>query len=829
MKRAGPLLPALLILAAVAAAATGEHLIVGLIVNGREAGSVEVVRTPAGFLLPEGAFFKAAACTVERTPTLTRLRSPLGTLVLAPQDERTLDGVRYITQAFAEKRLGIRFRFDQAEFALRVDLPWNPRARKPGVAPRFGRPEFTPPAFALSTLREDATSQHRNGIDTTLSSTTAGGPLAGGAWRLRLDEDFKGNPRWQEYAWYRRFHRTLLLAGFQRIQLHPVLDSFQMTGVQMAWTNIPLEIFPHSWEARELLPRQLQTVETFRGKGPVGAIAQLRVDGRVISQQTIGLNGQYEFLEVPLRSRQLSRVEILIFDRSNPTVPIAIHEESLQASGYLLPRHAVVQLGGLGAEGNLTDRDSGEPNQGMGFYQIRYGVSRRLTLEGAFQRSRGRPQGALGFVSRLSPGLIAGGSVGGANGRVAYDASLSAIRPPWRLFARSQSKPAGYPVDSFDLRADHYLELGYRPDPKLDVSLTGRQWLQPGEKATFLLPALTWRPGARMSFFARPDQLGDYRLDLWYRATRRARLSVSYQHGTVADLAYDIDRRSKLSLTTQFGEDLAARGAAFYTRTSDDPNKPWWGAGVVGGGGKVGLLASLNWKIYPGVLARVEYEGVTLSALSNESNGYRLLVGITTDFTVTPRGFLPTNSYDIRQNLGGIAGVVRVVGGRQRYTLDGLTVDVDGRPAARTEPGGVFFVGRLSEGLHQIELDTEGLPIELSPVKTVVIAEVAAGAVTSVSFTVRPEYGIAGRVTDAAGRIVEGASLVLLAADGTIAGRAVTDRFGLYRMDGIAPGTYTLKLTALAGGAAAARPPTRTVEVIDDYLFGQDLRLPAAP
>jgi hypothetical protein len=52
----------------------------------------------------------------------------------------------------------------------------------------------------------------------------------------------------------------------------------------------------------------------------------------------------------------------------------------------------------------------------------------------------------------------------------------------------------------------------------------------------------------------------------------------------------------------------------------------------------------------------------------------------------------------------------------------------------------------------------------------------------------------------------------------------VSDRFGLYRIDRLPPGTYTLRVAP--GQLPGVELPTREVVVSDDFLFGQDLQLP---
>jgi hypothetical protein len=188
----------------------------------------------------------------------------------------------------------------------------------------------------------------------------------------------------------------------------------------------------------------------------------------------------------------------------------------------------------------------------------------------------------------------------------------------------------------------------------------------------------------------------------------------------------------------------------------------------------------------------------------------------------------------IRDDRGGVAGLIRIKAPRgfERPVMAGQTILVDGRAATRTENDGSFFVGGLRPGVYRIELESAMLPIELTPLRRVVVAEVAPAAVTRVDFLVRPEFGIAGRVTDSRGTPVPGIRVELIGADGERAAVATTDAFGLFRVDGLPIGRYELRPVEEDLGGAVSPTPRREIEIRDDFLFGQDLQLPvvvAAP
>lgn len=65
--------------------------------------------------------------------------------------------------------------------------------------------------------------------------------------------------------------------------------------------------------------------------------------------------------------------------------------------------------------------------------------------------------------------------------------------------------------------------------------------------------------------------------------------------------------------------------------------------------------------------------------------------------------------------------------------------------------------------------------------------------------------GIRGQVADPTGAVIPGANVVVLTTSGTVAGKATSDSGGVYTVRGLAPGTYSMTVTAQ--GFAAYRTP----------------------
>ncbi len=810
-------------------------MIVGVIINGIEAGNLEVIPDGELFIIPLKAFAEISGCSVELSDGSVLLVTPLGAVELTPDDLVEIRGTIYVTEEAIETKLATPVEFDSSEFALVFDLPWR---RNHGEGSKLDTvtvaPEATPPAASISTLRSDIFFTDLDDRSFYSTSTVADGRLAGGRWRIRYLDDLAGGQTLREYAWLRTFDRNLMFIGQQTLNLHPVLQSFELTGYQHAWTNQPLDLYYVSPEPRELLPRRLQPSMSFRGPGPPGGWADLQIDGIFISRQPIGLDGTYEFLDVPLVTRQLSTIDVYVYDRHNPAVPVAIHQQTQPISEYMLGRGAIVHMGGIGRGGNFFQDliDQRLDSEFAGFYQWRWGMTDNLTLEAAAQEDAGHRQVMGGFVARLFGNTVVSLGAGVANGRaIGYDLNLEHYQARRRILARSQIFQPGYRSDGSLASHDHYLEIGYAPHRNLDVSLIGRSRGIGPDEVDYILPALSWWPDSRLSLRARPDALGDYRFDLFYRFGRTARLTVSHQDRTFTDLSVATGRRTRLSLGGEHGGGAADQYHAILSWNGKGRRQPSFNAGLLWAHGKPGFRTGGQVTLAPGILGRIDVESdpATFATIGRRST--RLVIGANVDLAFARGRVVPAGSFSQRGDRGAIAGKVMVDApiGFTSYRLNDLVVLVNGQPAGRTVFGGTYFIGGLQPGIYRVTLDTENLPLELVPVDATVVVEVAASAVTSGDLRVRPEFGIAGRLVDAADRAVAGALLEIIDGNGSRVGVTSTDQFGLYRFDGLGIGAYSVRPVAGSFPEREAALPSIDVEITNDFLFGQDLQLPFEP
>ena len=813
-----------------------EPLLVGAYIGQHEVGTLDVRRVGDSYLVPLEDFAEMAGCQLLRDEQGLRLQTPMGPVPLLPEDLREAEGTVYLREDVIERKLAAPVVFDRSRYALSFNLPWRPH--EPG-ATETTRPELDPdvsaPPASLSTIHVDLRYNQYSENAYFRGLTALGGALAGGYWRLRYEGTPGGPGFLRDYAWLYRGKQHLFLAGNQRVRIHPLLRGMELTGLQYAWTNQPLDLFSRGGQARQLLSRQMQPISTFNGFGPPAGIAELWIDGMVVDREVIGLDGQYQFLDVSIPARQASNVEVRLYDRHSPGVPIEIIEETRTASAFLLPGGATMHMAGGGAAGNFIQNEfveGFEPMGPAGFYQTRHGLSDTLTLEGAVQGREDGGQAFGGFVSRLSRAFVMSFGLGGSTeSAFGYSVEIEGLPSPWRFIGRLQSSEAGFdPLYPYEQR-NHYLEVGYTVNPNLDVSMIGRSRLFATDEADYILPAISWRPARPLWLSARPDIQGYYRLFMNYQIRRGSRLTMNSARSRVfTQFWQDLGPRLRLTLNADVGGDVPDREAALLTGYGSGRWRPTWTVGPLLTDGEPGALASGRITIVPGIVAQARAETNALGS-AEASLQPRFLLNIIADFGLTGGRLVEARTRDVREGRGGIAGVVHVDAprGLGKFDLADLPVSIDGRRIARTNARGEFFIGDLKPGIYQVEIEPDNLPIELSLRLKSVVAEVDGAAVTRVDFIARPEFGIAGRVTDAAGTPVPGMPLELLDGSRAVVARTVTDRFGLYRIDGLEIGTYMLRPKPFSMAGITPDSPSIVIPIVDDYLFGQDLELPVGP
>ena len=799
--------------------------VAGLILDGSDTGaSVRLLPLArGGYAVELNQFARRIGTLVQVQGPLLLLPTPLGTAQLQSAEAIRHDGKRYFSIAKLAAKLGARIVFDEQEFALKVDLPWNPggTAQASVLTAAQVKPDIYAPSLSLSSWHSEAY-YTRLGNSSALSSyTDLGGALGPGFWRLRYYTNPGGRNRLTDYGWILDQGNGRWLLGNDQLALDPLLPYADLTGVQYAWTNQPALVYGEAAGANQFVASQLQGGRVIRGSdGPPGGIAELRINGRAVARTAIRLDGTWAFRDVLLRGDQ--RVEVALYQRFGDGTPLRIEQVSVANSAQALPAGTIISYGGAGADGNPLDPVVGSHGLG-GFYQLRYGLDQRWTLGSTVQRALGQNYGIVnavgGFGALGTWGLTLGRN--GSAGAWSLSGQGQTHNLSWTGYAiqRGANYFPGYLQSSYD----RYATLGWNATPDLGLNLSGRDAYDPifGQRIRFVKPGFSWRPFDSLGVSAQPDYFGNYAWNANWLPGPRDQVSLSRYSGVSQEQwqhSFSDGYGSTLSATHDGY--LGTRYSALLSGLWRGPRPVLWTAGVLQGRGHFGYLLDAAVEAIPGLSAHLQVQNDPLIAAQPGQNGLLVQFVLVADFAVTPSGLVRggMDSYAARQ--GSIAGRVsgKLPANVHWSDLAGVPLLVDGRPHGRLDADGHYLIADLPPGVYRVQLDAEHLPIDLVPDRKAPWVQVRAGVTTTANFHISLQLGFAGRITRGTTPLAN-APIEILDARGNIVQRTDSDAWGYYRIDGLMPGTYRVRV---AGS-------TRVVTLTRSFLFQQNLVLPATP
>ena len=789
--------------------------LLGLFVQGEERDVLDVIVEDGRMLLPADQTFDAIGASEGEGGIVT----PIGERPATPDAFREVDGLRYVTETFLEDELSVRVRFDAEVYGVMLDVPWG--EGEAAVVEEELVPDFGPGPLGVTSFHGDIFAS-QEGLDGELgveSELTLNGHALGGVWRLRYagaDEEFELG----EYVYLRELDERLWAqVGRQQVAVHPLTEAVDMTGAQVAWTNKPRRFDALEEVGGTLLDRAGGAGRRFVGDGPPGGRVLLVIDGEVAGSALIDVNGVYE-IESPLIGDRRNEVELRIFEplSGNQVDTVRL---SVTANDLIAPQGSVSVLAGAGVQGDFFDEE-GEGGL-TGFVRARYAPLDDLTLEAsaAWDEVQGIDAN-LGAVAQLGRFGTAYAAAGIQNDHVPVVEGLY-----YGTFGRLDLSASGRwrgeeaargEADVREARYDGNAQVGWTHSDRLRFGVEA----QVSSEDSWVLPFASWRPRRGLWLSASPNNEGEYRFEAQAQLFRDVDLQVFYEGSGFARLTRRMDTerfgRLSMSLDANYGEDGGFGGAAGLSGERFFGADLNWRLRAAASQSSMGLSAGLSRELRPGLSLYAD-GGVRMPA-DDDTELFGTL-GITFDYGFAGGTLAPAPRRGANPRFGQLGGRLVVPAGMEltEEDLQGARIVVDGRAAGRLNDDGTFWIQRVRRGVRQVRLEADSLPIDLVVDVDQTNAKVAPGAVTSLQFELAVETGGAGRVRGPDGEPVPGIRVVVLDADGEQRARAFTNQFGLYRVDGLRPGSYTLT----AGDAS------RQVDVGSEYLFGLDLTLESLP
>ena len=806
------------------ASASHQTQVAGFFLDGKDSGqSISLLPLPqGGYAVDLDQFARRIGTLVQAQGPLLILPTPLGNAQLQTAQAIQHDQHRYFPIAPLAKALGAKIAFDEQEFALKTELPWNPGSAAPGAAlsAQQVKPDIYAPSLSLSSWHSEAYFTRLGNSDTLSTYTDLGGALGPGFWRMSYYTNPGGQNRLSNYGWILDQGNGRWMLGEDQLALDPLLPYAQLTGAQYAWTNQPGLVYGAAVGADQLVASQLQGGRTVSGgDGPPGGIAELRINGKPIARTAIRLDGTWQFRDVLLRGDE--RVEVALYQRFGDGTPVRIQQVNVASSAQALPAGTVISYGGVGADGNPLDPLVGTHGLG-GFYQLRYGLNQQWTLGSTVQRAGGQDYGIVnavgGFGSLGTWGMTLGRNGSASAWSVSGNGQSKSVSWSGYAIQRGANYFPGYTAESYD----RYATLNWNAQADLGLSLSGRDAYDPtlDQNVRFLKPGFSWRPYASLGLSAMPDYFGNYAWNASWLPDARDQVSLSRYSG-VNQAQWQHSFRDGYSTTLAATHDgyLGTRYSAFLSGLWRGPRPILWTAGLLQGRGRFGYLLDAAVEAIPGLSAHLQVQNDPLNAAIPGVGGLLVQFVLVADFAVTPSGLT-------RGSMGSYAARAGVIAGRVSGELPanvhwsdlaGVPLLVDGRPRGKLDRDGHYLIPNLAPGVYRVQLDAEHMPIDLVPDTAAPWVQVRAGVTTTANFHVSLRLGFAGRVTRD-GQPLANVAIEILDAQGKVVKTLSSDQWGYYRVDDLPPGTYTVR----ADGAS------RSVTLQRAFLYQQDLAVAPA-
>lgn len=717
--------------------------------------------------------------------------TPIGMAILPKDSLSVFEGKDHVRLSEL-KRLGIHASYSQSELAVVLNMGY--KAKKPKITPKIIPITHKPQALGVMNAHADFDLSQRDTRHSTHSqlATNLGafGYGMGGVWGVDMrhhvsaDDKIDGltpnqnnstylnNAYWatSNKHWATRFGVNQSSFGMRGVG--------EYTGATLAYSSQGIErhLSAGDTHTKSLLLGQHSDLQTIKGTGTAGGVAELRVEGRAVSRVLIGLDGRYEFLnlDVSRLDVQTMLVEVALYDYPQAGQPTKVERifvgkrRSRSATGEWLME------AGVGRAGNWFDdalQNSHTKDRLSSDIYGEYGLSNRVALKaglGMVYDDHDDPKSHHYLGMNLTPAKYTNVDLGywhlpnqeSFQGDVRYERHNFSANYALEHHRQSHQKTQRHslyghyrPTDALTLNFSHH-EHHHQGGTQKDYRQTHLSM-----DAT-LSPQLT----AGAYWYSLDDRYG-YRVH-WHDKTNTNRLGVSGDHhSTQLSLWHQLKSDDTLGFAISHKHGLPLLYQAFINHQRTDHQV--FNAGVSVHRGQVGVQGAWQYRPRQGVSVSVGYQQRHISGLGGDDTWQDLwqdkhyfYAKVRFDFYKTHKQPLRVGSQSAEQQGGVVVNLLHPEGllledNNIRFNLSAINTDT---PYQRTVSASLlgqratnsqYLIKNLPSGDYQLSMDARHLPFEYMtdnlPKPTLRVDRYAP---TQVDFVLQKTYGITGRLSD---------------------------------------------------------------------------------
>jgi hypothetical protein len=779
-----------------------EILPVGIIVGDKLIESSELVRGSdrnlneiSNWLIPLDLLIESLRFELtEFQNGQMELKSPGLVLRLEP-DTLTNDSElgQVISVEKIENLLKIPVKFDQSEFALVFTPPWNStdrlkREESPVVVD--GLPVVASPNFALGGVEFETTltSNNEQNLKTQGNLKFIGTALQG-SWFLGVNQAKLNEPQsWElsELQYFRQSNKADYIFGLQPAFWHGGERYWGISTIHK-WgfdSNDNLEISSLNFQSR-LQPKHI--TRTITGKAAPGTFVRLvknrGLSERIIAEQLVNNSGKYYFKNVTFEN-SFNNYQLLLYPHGQLTVEPEVRSLGKNNLSGNLSRNNRALVTSVGWR---ADDSNSKNNNFRGGLSYRQGISENLTV-------------GMGVVSDRS--ILALGEIFYQFNRIPLQVSVSALTDfnnQFELTSLIDFQPSSnLRVNLITNSSDQHFLFNWNAWNNLVILAKGsvkNSNLETGLQYHFYnqdFSAFT-----QLTF----DTDSNLRWNIALGLANWKFQQIGADSQVNSQLNYTFSDRSRQSLLLKHSIDETAYLTSLqwnYRSNSSEGGLPWqidlgYGIGTRGSG----IIASISTSVLPGVDLRCRYQEVSLNS---DKSDFRLELvphltpqgadsqnfnGLYKQGGIVIKPFLDLNNNGIRDRDEALA-----------LEDPELLLILNNQPIRnfryRISDDGILI--SLPTDIYRLDLNSAGFPLDWQALTRSYAVKVNIGAFTPVLIPLTPAYTIMGIATDSQGQAIPGVQVKAIPANGHKAIVSVTNTAGVFVLENLQQGTYTLTI-----------------------------------